>query len=974
MFPRSSFWIFVVLLLCGPVALAQVVPIVSAIDTTGFPTIRVNVTTTIDGKVEQNLTKANVTVFEDSVEQTVTSVSCPTQTNNFSLAIVIGRGSKMGVTGVTVAKNAAKNVIDQFDGVLDEGELIAYSKSHSVLVLMTTDKTFLSQAVDGLTATNDANHLWDAVAAAINEVTGNASNTVQAVLVLSEGTDDGSSASLSDVILLANTNKVPVYSVSVIGGGNSQNLKTLADNTGGKYWGNAGSGFEMELISILRGGNKPCVVTYTSNNQCRDGFERLVQVVVNKDNESGTGEGRYTVGPAGNQDEPVALGLSAPEFESGREGELTVTIQPASLPGRVYAGTLTLDFDTSRLHPRSVSVDGAFPAMTAVMTPTPTGATISLSGRAIVASPGNFLTLRFEGGMTQQAVDVPLTLSSFTQNRGCTVADSPTLNIRLIPPQPRAELTATAPVQLTWNSSLGSYEPEPAVITATLTNTGLVQLSGVAGSISLPTGATLDASTPAQQPGVPSDLDPGQSSMVSWKAYFAPQTSNKQVRLTVSMQSSELPAATRDLAINIPVAGPRMQSACSSESVSRSGEGYSPNPFAFLVIVRNGGGTRAKADVKVVLPSILSVNDGVTQRTLSSIVPGGADSAIFLLHIDTTHVVLRDTTVSVMTVVSGTGFPDDTCATVVRIPGQAFAVACNIAADDSVRVVAGTYVPDPLPVTVQVENRGSVSLTGGEVGLSFDTTVFRLAEGETVLRPIPSLQPGGTHTERWRLLVRRPLCGNVTTMLATMTRFDADTLRCTRQIWVEESDNQAPVISSRVPGQTDTLAPGSLQVFSVKATDADNDGMTYRWLVDGKLQSSDSAAFTVKFDSARTYIVSCLVSDGCLSDTTSWDVVVSTTTGVDLANIVQGFRLYPAFPNPFRVNTSIRFDLPAGLHRVTIRVFDMFGREVLLLAKHEFPSGTHQVTVLGDGLPAGMYLVEMTSGAVRLSRHILRIH
>ncbi|NOY05221.1 MAG: VWA domain-containing protein [Chlorobi bacterium] len=973
MFLRSSFWSLIFVFLCGSVVLAQVVPTISKIDTTGFPTVRLHVTTTINSEVDPNLTKANFTVFEDSVEQTVTSVSCPTQTNAFSLVIVIGRGSKMGAAGVTIAKSAAKNVIDQFDGVMDEGELIVYSSSHSVMVLMTTDKTFLTQGVDGVTATNDANHLWDAVAAAINEVVGNAGNTVQAVLVLSEGTDDGSNASLSDVILLANASKIPVYCVSVTGGGSSQNLKSLSDNTGGKYWGNAGSGFETELISILRGRNKPCIVTYTSDNLCRDGFERLVQVVVKKDNESGTGEERYTVAAAGSPDERVTVDFAAPEFESGREANVTLHIQPASFPGRIYSGVLTLQFDTSKLHPRSVSVDGAFPALSAFMTPTQTGAEIALSGHAVITSAGAFLTLRFEGGMTQQAVDVPLTLSSFTQDRGCTVANSPTINVRLIPPQPRAELSASGPLQLTWSSALGSYEPAPAVIIAELRNTGLVRLTGVTGSISLPGGATLDASTPAQQTADPPDIDPGQSATVSWKTYFAPQTSNKQVRLTVSMRSNELSSVARDLAINIPVAGPLMRATCSYEPVIRSGDAYSPNPFAFLVIVKNAGGTRATAKVKVNLPSILTAHNGVTEHTLSSVVPGGADSATFLLRIDTTHVILRDTTVFVTTVVTGSGFPDDTCQTAVRIPGQAFAVACDIITNDSVRVISGNYVPDPLPVAVQVENQGSAALVGGEIGLFFDTTVFRLADGETASRSIPSLSPGGKYTEQWHLLVQRPLCKDATSKLTTITRFGTDTLPCMKQIWVEQSENQAPVIIARAPGKLDTLAPGSRQVFSVETRDTDGDSMTYRWLVDGSEQGSDSTTFAMAFDSAGTYTVSCIVGDGCLSDTTSWVVIVSNTTGIAGSGAIRGFELHPVFPNPFNPSATVRFTLPAGRHRVKIRVLDMFGREVLQLVNREYPPGTHQVTILGGRLPAGMYLVEMTAGAVRLTGHILRI-
>lgn len=79
-------------------------------------------------------------------------------------------------------------------------------------------------------------------------------------------------------------------------------------------------------------------------------------------------------------------------------------------------------------------------------------------------------------------------------------------------------------------------------------------------------------------------------------------------------------------------------------------------------------------------------------------------------------------------------------------------------------------------------------------------------------------------------------------------------------------------------------------------------------------------------------------------------------------------------PNPVRDSGRIAFSLPrADVARV--RVLDVRGREVAVLARGEFGAGTHHTTWNGNQgsqrAPAGIYLVELRTGTDRLVQRVV---
>jgi len=82
--------------------------------------------------------------------------------------------------------------------------------------------------------------------------------------------------------------------------------------------------------------------------------------------------------------------------------------------------------------------------------------------------------------------------------------------------------------------------------------------------------------------------------------------------------------------------------------------------------------------------------------------------------------------------------------------------------------------------------------------------------------------------------------------------------------------------------------------------------------------------------------------------------------------VIQAFRLFPNFPNPFNPATTIHFVLPE-MQKVTVEIFDVQGRKVRLLWDGDLPAGEHRLLWNGrtdSGLPlsSGLYWCRVRTG------------
>ena len=84
----------------------------------------------------------------------------------------------------------------------------------------------------------------------------------------------------------------------------------------------------------------------------------------------------------------------------------------------------------------------------------------------------------------------------------------------------------------------------------------------------------------------------------------------------------------------------------------------------------------------------------------------------------------------------------------------------------------------------------------------------------------------------------------------------------------------------------------------------------------------------------------------------------------------QQIALHPAFPNPFNPATTLALDLPQSA-RVSLRIFDLMGREVAVLADGKMSAGHHELNWKAAGFGSGTYFAVLESSGTRAIQKLL---
>ena len=116
------------------------------------------------------------------------------------------------------------------------------------------------------------------------------------------------------------------------------------------------------------------------------------------------------------------------------------------------------------------------------------------------------------------------------------------------------------------------------------------------------------------------------------------------------------------------------------------------------------------------------------------------------------------------------------------------------------------------------------------------------------------------------------------------------------------------------------------------------------------------------------------------------NVVLKTTNGGvtfvsgSPINIPDKYSLSQNYPNPFNPTTKIKFEIPnlsspriLGGDPVTLKVYDLLGREVATLINENLPPGTYEVTFDGSAFASGVYFYKLTTESFNKTKRILMI-
>ena len=91
----------------------------------------------------------------------------------------------------------------------------------------------------------------------------------------------------------------------------------------------------------------------------------------------------------------------------------------------------------------------------------------------------------------------------------------------------------------------------------------------------------------------------------------------------------------------------------------------------------------------------------------------------------------------------------------------------------------------------------------------------------------------------------------------------------------------------------------------------------------------------------------------------------------DFSGDVLDYKLEQNYPNPFNPTTGIKYQLKEK-GSVSLRVYDMIGKEVAVLVNENQIKGQHSVTFNAANLPSGVYIYSLrVNGFVQNNKMIL---
>ncbi len=99
-------------------------------------------------------------------------------------------------------------------------------------------------------------------------------------------------------------------------------------------------------------------------------------------------------------------------------------------------------------------------------------------------------------------------------------------------------------------------------------------------------------------------------------------------------------------------------------------------------------------------------------------------------------------------------------------------------------------------------------------------------------------------------------------------------------------------------------------------------------------------------------------------------MIAPTTSAVSEQNTPREFSLSQNYPNPFNPYTTINYDVPRKT-RVTIKVYDVLGREVVTLVDEEKPAGFYKMRFFGANLSSGVYFCRIQAGEYIQTRKMI---
>jgi len=117
------------------------------------------------------------------------------------------------------------------------------------------------------------------------------------------------------------------------------------------------------------------------------------------------------------------------------------------------------------------------------------------------------------------------------------------------------------------------------------------------------------------------------------------------------------------------------------------------------------------------------------------------------------------------------------------------------------------------------------------------------------------------------------------------------------------------------------------------------------------------------FFSSTSILVGCIIDNITYGDTT-----ITSINNYDPVPL--NYFLLQNYPNPFNSGTMIKYNLPISSW-VTLKIYDLLGKEIETLVNEYKQAGVHVVTFHGTALPSGVYFYRLTANNFSLTKKLI---
>ena len=174
--------------------------------------------------------------------------------------------------------------------------------------------------------------------------------------------------------------------------------------------------------------------------------------------------------------------------------------------------------------------------------------------------------------------------------------------------------------------------------------------------------------------------------------------------------------------------------------------------------------------------------------------------------------------------------------------------------------------------------------------------------------------------------------------------------------------SQAAKLSSIIVSPDSVIiSPGDSINFTATGYDQFNSTASFSPIWSASGGSIDTKGKFIAPSDTNIYVVTATDQSGLIAGEAIVIVTLITSVDENLNSTSTAFSLFQNYPNPFNPTTTIRYEIPdQGI--VTLKVYDVLGREVTTLVNKEQPQGNYEIVFDGAELTSGIYFFRINVG------------